>query len=186
MRAPTGAVHDRLIRVPLAAILDQFRVQHVLGRDPGPILWTTSLPVDQVLYPPPASTLANQTPDCKGRTTLDEPWRGRGRAGWDKWTHIGWPDLGDVLGRMNPDGPQKFKPYCRQADYPCMGNGPMNLGVSFLDYTRRGRSGWRATPSEPPGKKGKGPDGDCPTRRSDPRNSRVAQACVDVRRQQRR
>lgn len=75
------------------------------GSTEGPIIWNIPLPVVKVLQPPSRVDWMDQAPDCKCRTTHDETWRRWGRMGWGQWVHVGWLDLGNVEGRVNPHGP---------------------------------------------------------------------------------
>jgi len=51
---------------------DEVRVQDVVSGKPGPLLWTASLPVDQVLSTPSLVAGAQQVSNGVGGTTIDE------------------------------------------------------------------------------------------------------------------
>jgi len=48
------------------------RVQDVASRDPGPLLWTVSLPFDRVLNAPSLAAGEQQAPNGLGGTTIHE------------------------------------------------------------------------------------------------------------------
>lgn len=69
---------------------------------------------------PPTSTEADQTPDCKRWTSIDEARRRRRRTGWGQRALVDWLHPGDMEGGADLHG-WELKPHHRWADDPLDG-----------------------------------------------------------------
>ena len=65
-------------------------VYNMASRNPGPFLWTITLPVHKVLETSIPPARVNQAPYCIHRTTIDDTWRGRWWCRRDQGTVVNW------------------------------------------------------------------------------------------------
>ena len=87
-------------------VRDETDVHDEASRDPGPLLRTIPLPVHQILDP---TSMAEESPDSKHRTAVDELRGGRGRNGRSQRTLLDGFDPGDMESWVDPHGTRKLK-----------------------------------------------------------------------------
>lgn len=104
----------------------------VAGRDPGPLLWTVSFLVLQVLETPASAVGADKTTHREHWTTINHTGRRRWWCSRDKRAVVDRLYLGDMEGRVDPHGVGERETDCHRVDNPVNSERPHELQGHLL------------------------------------------------------
>ncbi len=108
------------------------RIEDVAGGDPGSLLWTITLPVDQVLDAPPTAMRANEPLYRVGWVSSDKVRRRRSRGSRNQGALHNWLDFRDVECGVDSHRPGKLEADCSRVDDLLNFKGTDELGCKFL------------------------------------------------------
>lgn len=131
-----------LVWVATMEVGNKIRIKNVAGRNPGCLLQTIALPVNQ--DPSPLPSQQDRTKRCTEKTGPPSMTQRGGGGGTANDRGLSWTDFTLDTWKVGWTRTERGSLSLTAVRLMIfwMGSGPRNLGASFLDSTWRGRSRW--------------------------------------------